>query len=325
MSARFNVRKAGPGDMKSVDRLVRELAAYEKLTHRMTATQADLREALFGAQPRIEAALAEMPDGRAVGIAIFYENFATFTCTRGLYLEDLFVEEAARGQGIGKALIRWGAKLAVGRGCLRYQWLVLDWNVSARDFYRSLGAVEAPDWIGVRVEGDALKHLADGTVPAVQPRAADPSLAVDAMAVPVRTKRSNYPEPFFSRMAGRAKRVLGDPFGIRNFGVNMTTLAPGGESALLHRHFKQDEFIYIVSGSPVLVTDKGEVQMHAGMCAGFPAGGVAHQLVNRTSGEVVYLEIGDRTPGDGVEYPVDDLQARAAPDGSWVFGPKDRK
>ncbi|MBI3507176.1 MAG: cupin domain-containing protein [Proteobacteria bacterium] len=126
-------------------------------------------------------------------------------------------------------------------------------------------------------------------------------------------------------MAGRSKRVLGDLFGLKNFGVNMTTLAPGGESALLHRHSKQDEFVFVVSGSPTLVTDRGDVQLHAGMCAGFPAGGCAHQLVNRTTGEVVYLEIGDRLPGDGVEYPVDDLQAKMGADGSWVFGPKDRK
>ena len=78
------------------------------------------------------------------------------------------------------------------------------------------------------------------------------------------------------------------------------------------------------TGSPTLVTDRGEVQLHPGMCAGFPAGGSAHQIVNRSSAEAVYLEIGDRTPGDGVEYPVDDLQAKLGPDGNWVFGPKDR-
>ncbi len=323
MSGAFKIRKAAPGDMPSVFRLVHALAVFEKLADRMTATQADLHEALFSTTPRIEAALAELPDGRAVGIAIFYENFATFTCSRGLYLEDLFVEESARGLGIGKALIAWGAGLATTRGCARYQWVVLDWNSPARDFYRALGAEETPQWIGVRVSGEALKRLADGVSPAPSPPA-DPSLAVDSRAVPVRAKRSAYPEPFYSRMAGREKRVLGDLFGLKNFGINLVTVAPGGESALLHRHGRQDEFVYVVSGTPTLVTDKGEVQLHPGMCAGFPAGGHAHQVVNRSAGEAVYLEIGDRTPGDSVEYPVDDLQATLGPDGGWVFGPKDR-
>jgi len=260
MSGTFRIRKAEPGDMPAVFRLVHALAVFEKLADRMTATEADLREALFGARPRIEAALAELPDGRAVGIAIFYENFATFACAPGLYLEDLFVEESARGLGIGKALIAWGAGLALERGCARYQWVVLDWNSPARDFYRSIGAQETPEWIGVRVSGDALKKLAAG-VPAPPAAKADPSLAVDSRAVPVRAKRSGYPEPFYSRMAGREKRVLGDPFGLKNFGVNLTTMAPGGESALLHRHSRQDEFIYVVSGTPTLVTDKGDVQL----------------------------------------------------------------
>lgn len=323
MSEAFKIRKAAPGDMPSVYRLVRELAVYEKLIDRMTATEADLHEALFGAAPRIEAALADLADGRAVGIAVFYENFATFTCSRGLYLEDLFVEESARGLGIGKALIAWGAGLAVTRGCARYQWVVLDWNSPARDFYRSIGAEETPEWIGVRVAGEALKRLAEGVpVSALPPP--DPSLAVDSRAVPVRAKRSAYPEPFYSRMAGREKRVLGDLFGLKNFGVNLVTVAPGGESALLHRHFRQDEFVYVVSGTPTLVTDRGEVPLRPGMCAGFPAGGVAHQIVNRSSSEAVYLEIGDRSPGDGVEYPADDLQARLDAGGNWVFGPKER-
>src|ERR1700759_2297468 len=108
-------------------------------------------------------------------------------------------------------------------------------------------------------------------------------LAVKAENVEPRTKRSSYPEPFLSRMGKREKRVLGDLFGIKNFGVNLTKLLPGGESSILHRHSKQDEFIYILDGHPTLVTDEGEVDLAPGMCAGFPAAGVAHQLVNRTS------------------------------------------
>jgi uncharacterized cupin superfamily protein len=150
-----------------------------------------------------------------------------------------------------------------------------------------------------------------------------PPIAVRAAAVPPRAKPSNYPEPFFSRMAKREKRQLGDVFGLKNFGVNLTRLAPGGESALLHRHSKQDEFIYILEGEPVLVTDGGEMQLSPGMCAGFPAAGVAHQLVNRSDRDVVVLEIGDRTPGDEGSYPKDDLQAVLGADGKWRFARKD--
>ncbi|MBX3502639.1 MAG: cupin domain-containing protein [Alphaproteobacteria bacterium] len=147
--------------------------------------------------------------------------------------------------------------------------------------------------------------------------------AVIAASVAPRTKPSNYPEPFFSRMARREKRQLGDVFGLKNFGVNLTRLAPGGESALLHTHSKQDEFIYILQGQPTLVTEKGETQLEPGMCAGFPAKGMAHQLVNRTSDDVFILEVGDRTPGDEGSYPRDDIQAVLGADGKWQFTHKD--
>ena len=145
------------------------------------------------------------------------------------------------------------------------------------------------------------------------------TLAIDASSAPPRTKPSNYPEPFFSRMARRAKRPLGDIFGLKNFGVNLTRLAPGGESALMHRHSRQDEFIYILEGEPTLATDTGEVKLRPGMCAGFPCGGLAHHLVNRSDRDVVYLEIGDRTPGDEGQYPNDDIQAVLGSDGKWRF------
>ncbi len=148
-------------------------------------------------------------------------------------------------------------------------------------------------------------------------------IAVPANAVPPRTKPSNYPEPFFSRMSKREKRQLGDVFGLKNFGVNLTRLMPGGESALLHRHSKQDEFIYILQGTPTLVTETAEVTLSPGMCAGFPAAGEAHQLVNRTGEDVLYLEVGDRTPGDEGSYPKDDIQATLGPDGKWAFTHKD--
>ncbi len=148
-------------------------------------------------------------------------------------------------------------------------------------------------------------------------------IAVVAQDAPLRKKSSNYPEPFASRVAGRQKRPLGDLFGLKNFGVNLTRLAPGCESALLHRHSRQDEFIYILEGEPTLVTDRGEMLLHPGMCAGFPAAGLAHQLVNRSERDVVYLEIGDRTPGDEGTYPNDDICAAQGPDGQWVISHKD--
>jgi uncharacterized cupin superfamily protein len=147
-------------------------------------------------------------------------------------------------------------------------------------------------------------------------------IALEAASAPLRTKPSTYPEPFFSRMAKREKQPLGDLFGVKNFGVNLTRLKPGGESALLHRHSKQDEFVYILEGRPTLVTDRGEVALEPGMCAGFAADGIAHQLVNRTDSDVVYLEIGDRTPGDEGAYPADDLKASLGPGGKWEFAHK---
>ena len=150
-------------------------------------------------------------------------------------------------------------------------------------------------------------------------------IAVMGSSVLPRTKPSTYPEPFFSLMVKREKRALGDFFGLKNFGVNLTQLAPGGVSALLHRHTMQDEFVYVLEGEPTLVTDVGEAQLSPGMCAGFPAQGIAHQLVNRTDLPVIYLEIGDRTPGDEGSYPSDDLKATLGPDGMWVYTHKDGK
>ena len=148
-------------------------------------------------------------------------------------------------------------------------------------------------------------------------------VAIRAAEAALRTKPSIYPEPFASRMAGREKRQLGEVFALTNFGVNHARLAPHAVSALRHAHARQDEFIYILEGSPVLITDAGETQLSPGMCAGFKAGtGDAHQLVNRTAEDVVYLEVGDRTAGDSVTYPDDDIQA-AFVSGAWQFAHKD--
>jgi uncharacterized cupin superfamily protein len=148
-------------------------------------------------------------------------------------------------------------------------------------------------------------------------------IAVAADEVPIRSKPSTYPEPFASRMAGREKRQLGDQFGLTNFGVNLTRLAPNSVSALRHAHSKQDEFIYILQGRPTLHTDEGRTVLAPGMCAGFKAGGGnAHHLINETAEDVLYLEVGDRTPGDAGSYPDDDLKALLV-DGKWTFTRKD--
>ena len=148
-------------------------------------------------------------------------------------------------------------------------------------------------------------------------------VAVDSEQVPPRDRPSAYPEPFASRMAGRRKHVLGDLFGLTNFGVNLTRISPGGVSALRHAHSRQDEFVFILQGRPTLHTNAGKTVLAPGMCAGFKAGtGDAHCLINETAEEVVYLEVGDRTASDEVTYPDDDLKASLVA-GRWVFTHKD--
>src|SRR5207244_12083308 len=126
-----------------------------------------------------------------------------------------------------------------------------------------------------------------------------------------RTKASNYPEPFASQMAGRRKQPLGDLFGLTNFGVNLTRLAPRAVSALRHAHTKQDEFVYVLQGHPTVHTDEGRTRLSPGMCAGFKAGtGNGHRLINETEEEVIYLEEGDRTPGEAGGDEDEDLKER---------------
>jgi uncharacterized cupin superfamily protein len=148
-------------------------------------------------------------------------------------------------------------------------------------------------------------------------------VAVIAAEVPLRSKPSNYPEPFAARMSGRSKSQLGEIFDLANFGVNLTRLAPNSVSALRHSHSKQDELVYILQGHPTLHTDEGHSKLGPGMCAGFKAGtGNGHRLMNETSEDVVYLEVGDRSPGDEGSYPDDDLRVVLV-DGQWKFTHKD--
>jgi uncharacterized cupin superfamily protein len=147
--------------------------------------------------------------------------------------------------------------------------------------------------------------------------------ALDPTTVTARTT-TGYPTDEMRRaVAGRTKRALGDALGLTTFGVNLTRLEPGASSALRHWHCRQDEFVYVLEGKLTLVTDEGEQLLGPGTCAGFP-GGVpnGHHLVNRSSAPAVYLEVGDRLPGDGAEYPDHDLTVRATASG-WRYAHKD--
>ena len=147
-------------------------------------------------------------------------------------------------------------------------------------------------------------------------------VAVKAADVAPRDTPSNYPEPFAARVAGRKKRQLGDVFGLSNFGVNLTRRAPDAVSALHHVHAWQDGFIHVLEGRPSLVSGDVEQVLEPVMCAGFAAGGAAHHLENRTDADAVILEVGDRSPGNSIGYPADDLRAERTASG-WRFTHKD--
>ena len=155
----YSIRPATRADVVELLRLIRELAIYEKLEHMAEGTEPMLAEALFGARPAAEAMVAER-GGRAVGFALFFTTFSTFLCKPGLYLEDLFVEPAHRGAGIGKALLARLAQLAAERGCGRLEWRVLDWNEPSIRFYESLGASLLKEWILVRMTRPEFERLA---------------------------------------------------------------------------------------------------------------------------------------------------------------------
>lgn len=153
------IRPATPADIPAIHRLIVELAIYEKEPDAVQATHDDLHAALFGARPVAECLLAEI-GGEAVALALFFTNFSTWTGKAGIYLEDLFVMPVARGQGLGKALLAELARIAVARGCGRFEWSVLDWNTPAIGFYEALGAKPMNGWTVMRVEGAALSVLA---------------------------------------------------------------------------------------------------------------------------------------------------------------------
>ncbi len=158
----FQIRPAEPDDVPAIVGLIRELAEFEHLAHLMQATPQTLGPHLFGAKPVAEAWVAEA-GGSVVAFALCFTNFSTFLAKPGLYLEDLYVQPAWRGHGIGKALLQELAALAVKRGCGRFEWSVLDWNENAIRFYESLGATVMPDWRICRVTGEALSTLGSST------------------------------------------------------------------------------------------------------------------------------------------------------------------
>ena len=158
----FSLRSATPDDVPVILTLIRGLADYERLAHEVVATEELLRETLFGARPVAEVILAFSGD-EAAGFALFFHNYSTFLARPGVYLEDLFVFPQFRGLGLGRILLSRLARIAVDRGCGRLEWSVLDWNVDALRFYRSVGAEPMSDWTVQRVTGDALQALADAS------------------------------------------------------------------------------------------------------------------------------------------------------------------
>ena len=162
------IRPARPEDVPEIFAMVGELASFENLEHQLTASLDDMHQALFAQQGHAEALVAEMPDAdqRAnvlVGYAIFFENFSTFLCRRGIYLEDVYVRPSYRKRGIGSAFIRKLATFATERKCGRMEWSVLDWNQNAIDLYESIGGEVLPDWRIVRLNTDAIDRLAAGS------------------------------------------------------------------------------------------------------------------------------------------------------------------
>lgn len=159
----MSIEPARPADAALIVALVRELAEYERLLDQVVITAEDVRRDLFGPRPYAEAVIARAGD-EPVGFALWFHNYSTFAGRPGLYLEDLFVRPAFRGRGYGEALLRHLARIALDRGCARFEWAVLDWNEPALAFYRKLGAVPMDEWTVQRVSGAALVELARGRV-----------------------------------------------------------------------------------------------------------------------------------------------------------------
>jgi len=155
----LSIRKASPDDVELILKFINELALYEKAPEEVTATEADIHNSLFGAEPRCYGLICSLDD-QVVGFAIYFYNYSTWLGKAGLYLEDIYVTPASRGKGAGKFLMQQLAQIAVSMGCQRFEWAVLDWNKSARDFYESIGAEAKTEWVGYRLSGSAIQGLA---------------------------------------------------------------------------------------------------------------------------------------------------------------------
>ncbi|MEV4783439.1 GNAT family N-acetyltransferase [Burkholderia sp. LMU1-1-1.1] len=154
----LTIRPAEPADVSAIFGMIFELAVFEKLEHMVVANEAMLHESLFGDKPGCEALVGEA-NGEVVAFALFFHNFSTFLCKKGLYLEDLYVKQACRGRGYGKQMLVALARLAVERDCGRFEWSVLDWNTNAIKLYEGMGATVMPEWRICRVTGEALTEL----------------------------------------------------------------------------------------------------------------------------------------------------------------------
>jgi GNAT superfamily N-acetyltransferase len=159
LTTQLTIRPARPDDVAAIFGMIVELAVFEKLEHMVVANPAMLHDGLFGAHPGAEALVGE-ENGTVVTFALFFHNFSTFLCRKGLYLEDLYVKQDCRGKGYGKQMLVALAQLAVQRDCGRFEWSVLDWNENAIRFYQGVGADLLPDWRICRVTGTALSDLA---------------------------------------------------------------------------------------------------------------------------------------------------------------------
>ncbi len=164
MECRFQIRPATPADVGAILNFIKDLAAYEKLSHEVTATEELLKQNLFGPRARAEVILAS-ENGVDIGFALFFQNFSTFLGKPGIYLEDVYVKPECRGRGCGKAMMIYIARLAVARDCGRFEWSVLDWNKPSIEFYRSIGAQPMSEWTVQRLTGDALVALSKQGLP----------------------------------------------------------------------------------------------------------------------------------------------------------------
>lgn len=156
----LKIREAIPEDSQIIFDFIMELAIYEKLPNAVKTTVKEIKDSIFAPNSTVKALICE-EDGKAIGYAVYFYNYSTWLGKNGIYLEDLYVNESKRGKGAGKAMIKYLAKKAISENCGRFEWACLDWNTPSREFYESLGAVALNEWIGYRLEGDALEKFAN--------------------------------------------------------------------------------------------------------------------------------------------------------------------